>query len=77
MQKPMDADGMSGGPVFHIGGGPGSYFAGFAGMLLRGGRASAYLHFMSAGFLLDLALEASTEPPPCRSVASLVERFRV
>ncbi|MDB5610115.1 MAG: hypothetical protein JWP25_7015 [Bradyrhizobium sp.] len=62
MQKPMDADGMSGGPVFYIGGGPGSYFAGFAGMLLRGGRASAYLHFMSAGFLLDLALEASTEP---------------
>jgi hypothetical protein len=47
------------GPVFYIGGAPGDYFAGFAGMVMRGGRDQ--LHFMSAGFLIDLALEAETE----------------
>jgi hypothetical protein len=59
MEKPLDADGMSGGPVFYIGGAPGDYFAGFAGMIMRGG--GNYLHFMSAGFLLDLALESATQ----------------
>jgi hypothetical protein len=52
----LDADGMSGGPVFYIGGAPGNYFAGFAGMLMRGGSDANYLHFMSAGFMIDLAL---------------------
>jgi hypothetical protein len=59
-EKSIGADGMSGGPVFYIGGAPGDYFAGFAGMVMRGG--SNYLHFMSAGFLLDLALESKTGP---------------
>jgi hypothetical protein len=56
MQKTLDADGMSGGPVFYIGGAPGNYFAGFAGMLMRGGSDANYLHFMSAGFMIDLTL---------------------
>jgi hypothetical protein len=60
MEKAIDPDGMSGGPVFYIGGAPGDYFAGFAGMIMRGG--SNHLHFMSAGFLLDLALQVETEP---------------
>jgi hypothetical protein len=55
MEKPLAADGMSGGPVLYIGGAPGSYYAGFAGMTMRGG--NNHLYFMSAGFLLDLALE--------------------
>jgi hypothetical protein len=60
MEKAVDADGMSGGPVFYIGGTPGDYFAGLAGMVMRGG--NNHLYFMSAGFLLDLALETQTEP---------------
>jgi hypothetical protein len=60
MEKPIQADGMSGGPVFYIGGAPSDYFAGFAGMVMRGG--SNHLHFMSAGFLLDLVLEFETQP---------------
>jgi hypothetical protein len=62
VQKLLDADGMSGGPVFYIGGAPGSYFVGFAGMVMRGGSNTNYLHFMAAGFLLDLALEPMTKP---------------
>jgi hypothetical protein len=58
-EKAIDADGMSGGPVFYIGGAPGDYFVGFAGMVMRGGRD--HLHFMSAGFLIDLALGSETE----------------
>jgi hypothetical protein len=60
MEKAIDVDGMSGGPVFYIGRAPGNYFAGFAGMVMRGG--SNRLHFMGADFLLDLALEPETEP---------------
>lgn len=62
MQNPLDADGMSGGPVFYIGGTQGSYFVGFAGILVRGGSNTNYLHFMAADFMLDLALEPLTEP---------------
>jgi hypothetical protein len=50
MEKALDTDGMSGGPVFYIGGAPGSYFVGFAGMVMRGGKNSKYLHFMAARF---------------------------
>ncbi|WP_371422608.1 hypothetical protein [Tardiphaga sp.] len=59
IEKAIDADGMSGGPVFYIGGAPGNHFAGMAGMVMRGG--GNHLHFMSAGFMLDLALESATE----------------
>jgi len=61
-ERPFDADGMSGGPVFYIGGIPGSYSVGFAGIVMRGGRQSDYLHFMAANFLLDMALETATVP---------------
>ena len=60
LDKPLAADGMSGGPVFYIGGAPGDYFAGFAGITMRGG--NEHLYFMSAGFLLDLAFESTAEP---------------
>jgi hypothetical protein len=59
MEKTIDADGMSGGPVFYKGGAPGDYFARFAGMVMRGARD--HLRLMSAGFLIDLALESETE----------------
>jgi len=51
-----DPDGMSGGPVFYIGGAPGTYFVGFAGMVMRGGRKSPYLHFITADHLIRMAL---------------------
>jgi hypothetical protein len=62
MENALDTDGMSGGPVFYIGGAPGSYFVGFAGMVMRGGKNSKYLHFMAADFLLHMALDPSTVP---------------
>ena len=59
MDRPLDADGMSGGPVFYLGGGPGNFFAGFAGIVMRGGGESNYLHFMAAEFLLHMAFKSA------------------
>ena len=51
----FDADGMSGGPVFYLGTtGIGEYFAGFAGMIVRGGAKSDFLHFIDAEFILKM-----------------------
>jgi hypothetical protein len=61
-KQPLDADGMSGGPVFYVGGAPGNFFVGFAGIVMRGGRQSSYLHFMAADFLIQMAFESSTLP---------------
>jgi hypothetical protein len=55
--KPFDADGLSGGPIFYVGGSPGSYFAGLVGMTVRGSATSEYLHFIAAHHLLDIALD--------------------
>jgi hypothetical protein len=62
MERALDADGMSGGPVFYVGGAPGSFFVGFAGMVMRGGRDSNYLHFMAAHFLIEMVFESSVVP---------------
>jgi hypothetical protein len=61
-EQPLGADGMSGGPVFYIGGAPGNLFVGFAGMVMRGGERSRYLHFMASEFLIQIAFEPSTVP---------------
>lgn len=51
----FDADGMSGGPVFYLGStGVGEYFAGFAGMIMRGGAQSDFIHFIEADFILKM-----------------------
>jgi hypothetical protein len=55
--KPFDADGLSGGPIFYVGGSTGSYFAGLVGMTVRGSATSDYLHFIAAHHLLDIALD--------------------
>jgi hypothetical protein len=47
----FDADGMSGGAVFYLGENTDGYFIGFAGMIMRGGARSDYIHFIEAGFL--------------------------
>ncbi len=53
-KEQFDSDGMSGGPVFYIGRNNSGFFAGFAGMTIRGG-ASDYLHFLEAKYLLEIA----------------------
>jgi hypothetical protein len=51
----FDADGLSGGPVFYLGTtGLGQYFIGFAGMIMRGGSASEFIHFIEADFILKM-----------------------
>lgn len=51
----FDADGMSGGPVFYLGRREAEeYFAGFAGMIVRGGAKSDYIHFIEAEFMLRM-----------------------
>jgi hypothetical protein len=58
--KPFDADGLSGGPIFYVGGSPGNYFAGFVGITARGSATSDYLHFIAAHHLIDIALDDRT-----------------
>jgi hypothetical protein len=47
----FDVDGMSGGPVFHIGRDRAGLFIGLAGMMMRGG--STQFHFMDSSMLLQ------------------------
>jgi hypothetical protein len=59
-EKPFDADGLSGGPIFYVGGSPGNYFAGFVGITVRGSATSDYLHFIATQHLIDIALDAAS-----------------
>ena len=59
-EKPFDADGLSGGPIFYVGGSPGNYFAGFVGITVRGSATSDYLHFIAAHHLINIALDGPT-----------------
>jgi hypothetical protein len=47
--------GMSGGPVFYLGGTLGDYFMGFAGIVIRGSKSSEILHFLAADFVRHFA----------------------
>jgi hypothetical protein len=49
-----DSNGMSGGPVFHIGKDSRGFFAGFAGIILRGSSSSDFLHMVDGAFLLRI-----------------------
>lgn len=49
--KQFDADGLSGGAVFFIGGRPGNYAMELAGMILQGGKKSSAIRFLGADFL--------------------------
>jgi hypothetical protein len=51
----FDPDGMSGGPVFYIGSKKGTFFVGWAGIVMRGSASSEYLHFLAANFLIEMA----------------------
>ncbi len=47
---------MSGGPVFYTGRIGVSFFIGWAGMIMRGGDNSEYLHFLAAQHLIEMVL---------------------
>jgi len=51
----FDADGMSGGPVFHLGRDSRGYFVGLAGMIMRGSSSSNRFHFVDSDFLRQFA----------------------
>ncbi len=55
MKRPLEfsADGMSGGPVFHLGCDADGFFIGLAGMIVRGG-ATDHFYFIEAAHLLEL-----------------------
>jgi hypothetical protein len=56
----FSSDGLSGGIVFHISEDNHGFYAGFAGMILRGSDGSEFLHFIEAGYFLyffDATLE--------------------
>ncbi|MDR3448321.1 MAG: hypothetical protein P4M15_00970 [Alphaproteobacteria bacterium] len=47
----FDTDGMSGGPVFHLGRDRRGYFVGLAGMIMRASPSSNRFHFIDTSFL--------------------------
>jgi hypothetical protein len=56
-EKPFDADGLSGGPIFYVGGSSDRYFVGFAGITARGSATSDYLHFITAHHLINVTFD--------------------
>jgi hypothetical protein len=47
------ADGLSGGPVFHLGQDARGFYCGFAGIVLRGSESSNRLHFLDVRIMLQ------------------------
>lgn len=47
----FSSDGLSGGPVFHVGRDQRGFYMGLAGIIMRGSDTSNYIHFMDARFL--------------------------
>jgi hypothetical protein len=47
------ADGLSGGPVFHLGEDAQGFYCGFAGVVLRGSERSNHLHFLDVRVMLQ------------------------
>jgi hypothetical protein len=57
VEEALNADGMSAADVEDRSAAPGTYFVGFAGMVMRGGNPSDYLYFMTAHFLMQMVFE--------------------
>jgi hypothetical protein len=55
-----DSNGMSGGPVFHISQDNQGFFAGLAGIILRGSPSSDFLHIVDANFLLKVLVQMAS-----------------
>lgn len=49
----FDSDGLSGGSVFHLAHNRNGFFAGFAGLILRGSATSDFLHFIEVRQLIS------------------------
>jgi hypothetical protein len=47
------SDGLSGGPVFHLGQDAQGFFCGFAGVILRSGESSNIIHFLDVRLMLQ------------------------
>ena len=58
LDEKVSSRGMSGGPVFYTGRIGVSFFIGWAGMIIRGGDDSEYLHFLSAQHLIEMVLRS-------------------
>ncbi|CAM2886322.1 hypothetical protein JHFBIEKO_2540 [Methylobacterium mesophilicum] len=58
----FDPDGMSGGPVFYVGGTGGAFFIGFAGVVIRGSARSEILHFVDASVIRNFAATVPARP---------------
>jgi hypothetical protein len=58
----FDPDGMSGGPVFYVGGTSSAFFIGFAGVVIRGGAQSEILHFIDASVIRRFAATVPVRP---------------
>jgi hypothetical protein len=52
------ADGLSGGPVYQLARDYNGFFVGLSGIMMRGGDASDFIHFVHARFLLKLLEKA-------------------
>jgi hypothetical protein len=51
--KNFSSDGLSGGPVFHLGEDSRGFFVGFAGIIMRGSDTSEFLHMLGAQHILQ------------------------
>ena len=49
--NPFPADGLSGGPVFHLSRDHSGFFVGLAGLVMRGSQTSDYLHMLDVRYL--------------------------
>jgi hypothetical protein len=47
------SDGLSGGPVFHLGQDAQGFYCGFAGVVLRGSNTSNLIHFLDVRVMLQ------------------------
>jgi hypothetical protein len=56
-------DGLSGGPVYQLAKDNNGFFVGLSGIMMRGGDASDFIHFVDARFLLKLLERAWEEEP--------------
>jgi hypothetical protein len=57
------SDGLSGGPVYQLARDNNGFFVGLSGIVMRGGDASDFIHFVDARFLLKLLETAREEEP--------------
>jgi hypothetical protein len=58
------SDGLSGGPVFHLGQDAQGFYCGFAGVILRGSDSSNTIHFLDVRLMLQFLKRQKNEVLP-------------